>query len=379
MFETFISASVNETLRKSKYYNNLVIKDERFYPMVFWDGSVGACDAYVLGYWDVQDIPLHVFIKDVYENLNIINSIDSVFYKVKNIVRSFLHKRKNDSREDSVENISHHYDISNSFYERVLGATPLYSCGFWALQKDEYLASRLDIAQDKKLAFIEKTFFDYNVQKVLEIGAGWGKLGSYLTNNFDYTGLTISKEQLEYCQNLGINVKFSDYQDYTQTHDAVIALEIAEHISDADYEKWFAAIAANLKNGGICLMQDLIVHERDYDKYKNSVEWVKLRIFPGGNIPSLGRLIKAASKSNMRLVRYTDVSDNGYTRSSPYYVNNYSKTLLQWADNIRDNFGLESPQYRAWYMYFHYFTAAYNMGVMLDGIMIFMKDEPSFK
>ena len=67
--------------------------------------------------------------------------------------------------------VRHHYDVSNDFYELVLGETMVYSCAYFREPDD-----RLEEAQERKLDLICRKLDLHEGEELLDIGCGWGSL-----------------------------------------------------------------------------------------------------------------------------------------------------------------------------------------------------------
>ena len=100
-----------------------------------------------------------------------------------------LHSRARDS-----EAISHHYDISNEMYRAMLGPTMVYSCAYYAAGHDT-----LDAAQTRKLDLICRKLELGPLDRLLDIGCGWGSLLIHAAREYGArgVGVTISERQAE--------------------------------------------------------------------------------------------------------------------------------------------------------------------------------------
>ena len=67
--------------------------------------------------------------------------------------------------------IRHHYDVSNAFYELILGPTMVYSCAYFAEPGES-----LEAAQTRKLDLICRKLRLAPGERLLDIGCGWGSL-----------------------------------------------------------------------------------------------------------------------------------------------------------------------------------------------------------
>jgi len=70
--------------------------------------------------------------------------------------------------------VRHHYDVSNRFYEMLLGPSLVYSCAYFASPDDS-----LERAQERKLELICRKLRLQPGERLLDIGCGWGSLGMH--------------------------------------------------------------------------------------------------------------------------------------------------------------------------------------------------------
>ena len=93
--------------------------------------------------------------------------------------------------------VSHHYDVSNDFYELLLGETMLYSCALWS---DPH--GGLDKAQTAKIDLVCRKLDIQPGMRVLDAGCGWGSRSIYAAREYGavMTAVTLSEEQAAYAR-----------------------------------------------------------------------------------------------------------------------------------------------------------------------------------
>ena len=93
--------------------------------------------------------------------------------------------------------VSHHYDVSNDFYELLLGETMLYSCALWS---DPH--GGLDKAQTAKIDLVCRKLDIQPGMRVLDAGCGWGACPStpLVSTALVMTAVTLSEEQAAYAR-----------------------------------------------------------------------------------------------------------------------------------------------------------------------------------
>ncbi|MCL6299908.1 SAM-dependent methyltransferase [Streptomyces kronopolitis] len=162
--------------------------------------------------------------------------------------------------------ISHHYDLSNDWYALLLDETMAYSCGYWT-RPDDPSYGPAD-AQRDKLELICRKLGLFPGARLLDIGCGWGSLSLYAAREFKahVTAVTLSREQHDHVaaqvarEGLGelVDVRLRHYRDITEApHDAVCAVEMGEHVGDAQYPAFAARLHSLLRPGGRLLVQQM--------------------------------------------------------------------------------------------------------------------------
>ncbi len=153
--------------------------------------------------------------------------------------------------------ISHHYDLSNDFYELILDPHMAYSCGYWTGAD----------AQRDKLALVCAKLGLQPGMRMLDVGCGWGSLSLYAAENFDVhvTSVTLAKEQRDFVQQrvderglANIEVRHQDYRDVVDgPFDVISSIEMGEHVGRENYPAFAAQLRGLLKPRGRLLIQQM--------------------------------------------------------------------------------------------------------------------------
>src|SRR6202000_1247147 len=80
-----------------------------------------------------------------------------------------LHSKGRDAKA-----ISHHYDVSNRFYEWVLGPSMAYTCACYPTED-----ASLEEAQFNKFDLVARKLGLRPGMRLLDVGCGWGRVGSH--------------------------------------------------------------------------------------------------------------------------------------------------------------------------------------------------------
>ena len=172
------------------------------------------------------------------------------------------------SRERDRAAISHHYDLSNDFYELILDETMAYSSGF-------HVAPEMTLveAQRAKLDLICRKLGLEPGMKMLDIGSGWGSLTLHAAEHYGVhvTGVTLSSEQRDFVMKRATERGLQDRVDVSLRHfrdlggagvtdggiDAIASVEMGEHVGDAEYVVFTESIHRYLRPGGRVLIQQM--------------------------------------------------------------------------------------------------------------------------
>ena len=229
-------------------------------------------------------------------------------------------------RARSPEVAKRHYDLSNAFYELMLGETMGYTCAYW---KE---ADSLDAAQRAKYDLVCRKLKLKEGESLLELGCGWGGFAKYAAEHYGcrVTAVNISEQQVNYarelCRGLPVEVHRCDYRDHSHYNpegrrfDKTVSIGMAEHVGPKNHRTWLEVVHRQLAVDGLFLIhtigsgRSLTACDPFTDRY----------IFPGSVLPSVKQL-GAASEG---LFIWEDLHNFGV-----YYFD----TAREWHKNFVDN------------------------------------------
>ena len=107
-------------------------------------------------------------------------------------------------KRQSVDEVRAHYDLSNEFFQLFTDPSVTYSCAYFPrddMTMEEAQMAKLDLSLDKLGLKPGMT--------LLDVGCGWGSTMKRALEKYDVNvvGVTLSKNQHEYAQNVLAGVK----------------------------------------------------------------------------------------------------------------------------------------------------------------------------
>lgn len=328
------------------------VHDEAFWPMVAGNGSIGAGEAYMQGYWTSPD--LTAVIRLFVVNLDVLDGLEGGLARLGRPLLHGLHWLNRNTRRGSRKNIAAHYDLGNALFEQLLDSTMMYSAAMFRSAEDS-----LEQAQLYKLQRICEKLDLQPDDHLLEIGTGWGSMALYAASHYGcrVTTTTLSREQYEYtrqrieAQGLQdrITLLLKDYRDLEGQYDKLVSIEMIEAVGHRYLPTYFRQCARLLKDDGLMLLQSITIRDQRYEQAKGSVDFIQRYIFPGGALPSLQVLLENVGRDTDLNLHHME--DFGL---------HYARTLRLWHDNLRrarhslEQLGYDEQFYRLWEFYLCY-------------------------
>lgn len=329
---------------------DIQVHDERLYGRVLAEGSIGAGESYMDGWWDVEKFD-EFFTRVQRARLDRdIRTFPMLFQ----VLLSRFGNRQNRRRSRRVA--EQHYDLSNRLYEAMLGETMQYTCAYYGREGE---IEALDEAQRAKLALVADKLHLEPGMRVLELGGGFGELARYLADEreCEVVSYNISRRQVEYgrriCEGLPVDIRLQDYReaiDDPGEFDRVVSVGLMEHVGPRNYRGFFELARARLKASGLSL-----VHTIGGNESRMAADaWIRKYIFPGGVIPSEAQLTQA--KEGLLVLE-------DWHNFGP----DYDRTLMAWEANfvdawpeLQESEGLDERFYRMWRYYLNCSAGAFR-------------------
>jgi len=231
------------------------------------------------------------------------------------------------SKDRDANSISHHYDVSNRFYEWVLGPSMAYTCACYPTQD-----ASLEEAQWYKHDLVARKIGLKPGMRLLDVGCGWGGMVMHAAREYGVKalGVTLSEQQALWAQQAikkaGLEdlaeVRHLDYRDVPETgFDAVSSIGLTEHIGKQNVPGYFSFLNGKLKVGGR-MLNHCITRPDNTGPSIRKEGFINRYVFPDGELEGPGWLMSV-------------MNDHGFEiRHEENLREHYAKTLTGWCDNL---------------------------------------------
>ena len=233
-----------------------------------------------------------------------------------------LHSKGRDARA-----ISHHYDVSNRFYEWVLGPTMAYTCACYPRED-----ATLEEAQVNKFDLVARKLGLHQGMRLLDVGCGWGGMVMHAAREYGVKalGVTLSAQQAAWAQAAierdGLSglaeVRHLDYRDVPETgFDAVSSIGLTEHVGKDNLTAYFAYLYGKLNPGGR-LLNHCITRPDNLEPAIRKEGFINRYVFPDGELEGPGYLISLMHDAGFEVRHEENLREH------------YAKTLAAWCANL---------------------------------------------
>jgi cyclopropane-fatty-acyl-phospholipid synthase len=241
--------------------------------------------------------------------------------------------------QPNFENIQAHYDLSDDFFGLFQDETRKYSCAYFTgpnVTLSEAQIANVDLNLDKLDLKPGMT--------LLEIGCGWGLTLQRAMEKYDVNviGLTLSKNQQAYCQELlstvdsdrTFDVRLEGWEQFHSPVDRIVSIEAFEHFGFERYDDFFKSCFDIMPDDGRMTIQSSVSYhplelaargKKLTFELARFARFIYTEIFPGGRIPSTKMMIELGEKAGFVVPEAVSLR------------NHYIKTLGVWAAALERN------------------------------------------
>jgi cyclopropane-fatty-acyl-phospholipid synthase len=230
-------------------------------------------------------------------------------------------------RTRDAEAIHHHYDVSNRFYELLLGPSMAYTCAVYPT-----LDSTLEEAQDEKFDLVCRKLGLEPGMRLLDVGCGWGGMVRHAVMHYGVTalGVTLSREQAAWgaarLEREGLSdratVRFGDYRDVQESgFDAVSSIGLTEHIGVENYPAYFRFLRSRLRDEGR-LLNHCITRPDNQHPGMPSRGFINRYVFPDGGLTGSGDIVRVMEDEGLEVRHQENLREH------------YAMTTRDWCRNL---------------------------------------------
>jgi cyclopropane-fatty-acyl-phospholipid synthase len=223
--------------------------------------------------------------------------------------------------------IAHHYDVSNAFYEWVLGRSMAYTCAVYPRAD-----ATLEQAQEEKVDLVCRKLGLQPGMRLLDVGCGWGGMVRHAAKHYGVRalGVTLSRRQAEWGAKRvaeegladAVEIRHADYRSVTETgFDAVSSIGLTEHVGIAQQPAYSAPLAARLRPEGR-LLNHCITRPDEDSRPISKRGFIARYVFPDGELPGVGKVIGVLQRAGLEVRHEENLREH------------YAMTLRAWCENL---------------------------------------------
>ncbi len=337
----------------------LIVHDDRFFLRALTGSDIGIGESFMDGDWTSPDlVPLA---RLMLRNRRVLDGQNRVVGALRSLAGGVARRLRDNSLAGSRRHIHQHYDLGNDFFRLFLDHDlRMYSCGYFESPRDS-----LETSQAQKVDRICRTLALSPSDHVLEIGSGWGGFAVWAATRYGcrVTTTTISDEQYrhvcEWRSTLGeagsrIEVLRSDYRELTGRFDKVVSIEMFEAVGLHHYDDYFKAVDRLLAPEGSMLLQTITVDDQWFPHYHGTPDWIEKYIFPGGELASVGEILKSIARTTSLSMYHAENVGTHYARTLRLWRARFHRSL----DRVRA-LGFDDRFTRMWDLYLASCEAAF--------------------
>lgn len=280
--------------------------------------------------------------------------------------------------------IAHHYDVSNRFYELVLGPSMTYSCALWRSPDDT-----LEEAQQAKHELVCRKLDLSEGMRLLDVGCGWGAMARHAAEHHGATvvGVTLSRRQAEWAGEAvaeagladRVEIRFQDYRDVRDgPFDAISSIGMFEHVGLRNLGLYFRRLHRLLRPGGRLLNHGISRPGRPASRTRAGVpvtpprltrnSFVDRYVFPDGELHEVGAVVSTMQASGFEARHLEDLREH-YALTLRAWVSNLER---HWDEAVRE---AGAGRARIWHLYMAASALNFEAGCVLVHQVLGVKND----
>lgn len=227
--------------------------------------------------------------------------------------------------------ISHHYDVGNDFYARILGPSMVYSCAYW-----EHAGMNLEDAQRAKLDLVCRKLQLRPGQRLLDVGCGWGAMVLHAVEHYgvEAVGVTLSEEQATLARKrvaeAGLTgraeIRVCDYREVVDgPYDAISSIGMAEHVGSTRFREYAGLLRELLVPGGSLLNHQIARRPSSGRGRYRTDEFIDRYVFPDGELAPVGTTVALLEEAGLEVRDVESIREH------------YGRTLRAWVSNLEQH------------------------------------------
>ncbi|NLD75834.1 MAG: class I SAM-dependent methyltransferase [Acidimicrobiales bacterium] len=224
--------------------------------------------------------------------------------------------------------IGHHYDVSNEFYELLLGPALTYSCAYWTRSD-----ATLEDAQEAKHELVCRKLALEPGQRLLDIGCGWGSMAIHAARRHGahVVAITLSEEQALFAarrvNDAGlahlVDVRIQDYREIDdEPFDAISSIGMFEHVPTREVGRYLRTAHDLLKPGGRVLNHAISRPDPTSAPEVEPKSFMGRYVFPDATLHEVGAVVSSMHRAGLEVRDLQSLREH------------YALTLRAWVANL---------------------------------------------
>lgn len=226
--------------------------------------------------------------------------------------------------------IAYHYDVSNRFYEMLLGPSMAYTCAVYPDAE-----ASLEEAQSYKFDLVCRKLGLAPGMRLLDVGCGWGGMVRHAVRHYGVSalGVTLSRNQASWGQEKvereGLadraEIRHGDYRDVSERgFDAISSIGLTEHIGVRHYPSYFRFLRDRLRDEGR-LLNHCITRPDNQHPGLQTHGFINRYVFPDGELTGSGAIVRAMEDEGFEVRHHENLREH------------YARTTGAWGANLSKN------------------------------------------